>query len=78
MCTSTRCGNTYMDVERRTMKPNGNFNLTVQDVEHIERALHLLQTSFDSDADKKEIVNLLARLYHQKNWYRPKKDYVSG
>ena len=60
------------------MKPNGNFNLTVKDVEHIERALHLLQTSFDNDADKKEIVNLLARLYHQKNWYRPKKDYVSG
>jgi hypothetical protein len=60
------------------MKPNGNFNLTVKDVEHIERALHLLQTSFNNDADKKEIVNLLARLYHQKNWYRPKENYVSG
>ena len=60
------------------MKPNGNFNLTVQDVEHIERALHLLQASLNNDTDKKEIVNLLARLYHQKNWYRPKDKYVSG
>ena len=60
------------------MKPNTQFNLSVKDVEHIERALHLLQTSFDSDADKKEIVNLLANLYHQKNWYRPKENYVGG
>ena len=60
------------------MKPNTQFNLSVKDVEHIERALHLLQTSFDSDADKKEIVNLLSKLYHQKNWYRPKENYVSG
>ena len=60
------------------MKPNGNFNLTVKDVEHIEHALHLLQASLNNDTDKKEIVNLLARLYHQKNWYRPKDKYVSG
>ena len=60
------------------MKPNGNFNLTVRDVEHIERALHILQASFNNDTDKKEIVDLLARLYHQKNWYRPKDKYVSG
>ena len=60
------------------MKPNTQFNLSVKDVEQIERALHLLQKSFDSDADKKEIVDLLAKLYHQKNWYRPKENYVSG
>ena len=60
------------------MKPNTKFNLDTNDVEHIERALHMLQSSFDNDDDKKEIVNILAKLYHQKNWYRPKKDYVSG
>jgi hypothetical protein len=60
------------------MKPNTKFNLDTNDVEHIERALHMLQSSFNNDDDKKEIVNILAKLYHQKNWYRPKKDYVSG
>ena len=60
------------------MKANTKFNLDTNDVEHIERALHMLQSSFDNDDDKKEIVNILAKLYHQKNWYRPKKDYVSG
>jgi len=60
------------------VKPNTQFNLSVKDVEHIERALHLYQTSLESDADKKEIVDLLAKLYHQKNWYRPKENYVSG
>jgi hypothetical protein len=60
------------------MKPNGNFNLTVKDVERIEHALLQLQSSLTDDKDKKEIVDLLARLYHQKNWYRPKQNYVSG
>ena len=60
------------------MKPNTQFNLSVKDVEHVERALQLYQASLESDADKKEIVDLLAKLYHQKVWYRPKKDYVSG
>lgn len=60
------------------MKPNTKFNLDTTDLEHIERALHMLQSSFDNDDHKKEIVNLLAKLYHQKNWYRPKKHYVSG
>ena len=60
------------------MKPNGNFNLTVKDVERIEHALLQLQSSLTDDKDKKEIVDLLASLYHQKNWYRPKQTYVSG
>jgi hypothetical protein len=57
------------------MKPNTQFTLTVKDIDTIERALFLLQTQTDS---KREIVDLLAKLFHQKNWYRPKKDYVSG
>ena len=61
-----------------SMKPNGNFNLTVKDVERIENALHQHQLTLNSDAEKKEVVGLLARLYHQKNWYRPKENYVSG
>ena len=60
------------------MKPNGNFNLTVKDVERIENALQQHQSTLNSDTEKKEIVDLLARLYHQKNWYRPKDKYVSG
>jgi hypothetical protein len=40
MRIATRCSNTYMDVERRTMnKPNDKFKLTVRDIELIERAL---------------------------------------
>jgi len=60
------------------MKPNTKFELSVKDVEHIECALQLYQASLENDADKKQIVNLLAKLYHQKVWYRPKENYVSG
>ena len=63
--------------EQKMAKPNENFRLNVKDIELIEKALFLLQTTQD-DVDKKTIVNLLAKLYHKKNWYRPKKDYVSG
>lgn len=57
------------------MKPNTKFSLTVTDIDTIERALFLLQTQTEN---KKDVVNLLAKIFHQKNWYRPKKDYVSG
>lgn len=59
------------------MKPNTNFDLNVKDLELVEQALFLLQTNSDND-DKRKIQELLAKLHHQKNWYRPKKDYVSG
>jgi len=58
-------------------KPNENFKLTVRDVELIESALFLAQANAD-DAGKREIQELRAKLHHQKVWYRPKKDYVSG
>jgi len=32
----------------------------------------------DIDAEMKEINNLLGRLHNQKNWFRPKDNYVSG
>ena len=59
------------------MKPNENFKLNVRDIELIEQALFLAQANAD-DAGKREIQNVRAKLYHQKVWYRPKKDYVSG
>lgn len=58
-------------------KPNDKFKLNVRDIELIESALFLLQTNAD-EADKRKIQNLRAKLHHQKVWYRPKKDYVSG
>jgi hypothetical protein len=58
-------------------KPNENFKLNTRDIELIESALFLAQANAD-DAGKREIQNLRAKLYHQKVWYRPKKDYVSG
>ena len=58
-------------------KPNTKFNLNVKDIELIERALFLAQAHAD-DSGKREIQNVRAKLYHQKVWYRPKKDYVSG
>lgn len=75
---STRCSNTNLDVEFRSMKPNTSFSLSVTDIDYIEAALHRMQVDMDNDEDKKNIVELLAKIYHQKVWYRPKKNYVSG
>ena len=58
-------------------KPNETFKLNTRDIELIESALFLLQTNAD-EADKREIQDLRAKLHHQKVWYRPQKDYVSG
>jgi hypothetical protein len=60
------------------MKPNTEFKLTVRDIELIESALFNAQTKADQKG-KREIQQLLAKLYHQKNWYRPKNTtYVGG
>ena len=59
------------------MKPNTNFKLSVRDLELIESALFLAQSNAD-ETGKREIKELLAKLYHQKVWYRPKENYVSG
>ena len=60
------------------MKPNENFDLSVSDIQTIENALMVYQTTLKNDNAKKEIVKLLAKLHHQKNWYRPKENYVGG
>ena len=59
-------------------KPNENFKLSVQDVEHIENALRLRMSIVDMD-EKREINELLGKLHNQKQFYRPSKEtYVSG
>jgi hypothetical protein len=60
------------------MKPNKKFELSVKDLELIESALFNAQTKADQTG-KREIQQLLAKLYHQKNWYRPENAiYVGG
>jgi hypothetical protein len=72
------------------MKPNRKFDLSVQDIDIIERALTAkagrrgmrLMQGEDNEQLKQEmqaIQNLLGRLHEQKNWYRPKDGtYVGG
>ena len=49
---------------------------------HIESTIvpeHELESVKEIDAEVKEIRDLLGRLHHQKNWYRPKDQvYVGG
>ena len=53
---------------------NKEFKLNPKDIELIENAL----VQYPSD-DRSEITKLLAKLYHQKQWYRPKDEtYISG
>ena len=88
MCISARCGNTYMDVERRTMKPNKHFELTIRDIEVIESALRAKagrrgmaiaegNVSEKLKEEMHEIQELLGRIHHQKVWYTPK-EFVPG
>jgi NADH:ubiquinone oxidoreductase subunit E len=61
-----------VDVER-VLPYNDKIKLNPKQLALIEAALHRYPES------KKEVRELLAHLYHQKIWYRPKKGiYVSG
>jgi len=60
------------------MKPNTNFELSVEDIALIENSLFHFQIKHCSDKDKKNVQKLLAKIYHQKNFYRPKHNYVGG
>jgi len=88
MRIATRCSNTYMDVERRIMKPNKNFELTIRDIEVIESALRAKagrrgmaiaegNVSEKLKEEMHEIQELLGRIHHQKVWYTPK-EFVPG
>ena len=52
-------------------KPNTQFKLSVRDIEIIENALR-------EQNQTKEIQQLLGKLHNQKEWYRPKENYVGG
>ena len=72
------------------MKPNLKFELSVKDIDIIETALknkigRRSQRIIEGEDPKmlqtemKEINELLARIHHQKTWYRPKNAiYVGG
>ena len=72
------------------MKPNLKFELSVEDIDIIEKALTAkagrrgmrIMQGEDNEQLKQEmrdIQNLLGRLHEQKVWYRPKKKiYVGG
>jgi hypothetical protein len=73
------------------MKLNKNFEFDMKDIDAIEVALRkkvaeLSQKLMDDEGEAealrveiKEMSGLLARIHHQKNWYRPREEvYVSG
>ena len=73
------------------MKLNKNFEFDMRDIDTIEMALRkkvaelskkLMDGKGDSEvlrAEIREMSELLARIHHQKNWYRPPDEiYVSG
>jgi len=69
-------------------KPNTQFKLSVKDLDIIETALYNKMsrrsqslTEVYDEVNKKEleeIRDLLGRLHNQKQWYRPKNNYVGG
>lgn len=69
-------------------KPNTQFELSVKDLDIIETALYNKMsrrsqslTKIYDEVDKREleeIRDLLGRLHNQKQWYRPKNNYVGG
>ena len=69
-------------------KPNTQFELSVKDLDIIETALYNKMsrrsqslTEVYDEVDKREldeIRDLLGRLHNQKQWYRPKNNYVGG
>lgn len=69
-------------------KPNTQFKLSVKDLDIIETALYNKMsrrsqslTEVYDEVDKREleeIRDLLGRLHNQKQWYRPKNNYVGG
>lgn len=57
------------------MNYNPNFKLNPDDINLIEHSLRVAMQY----GSKEEINKLLAKLHHQKRWYRPKDEiYVSG
>jgi hypothetical protein len=71
------------------MKPNKLFELTIRDIEVIESALRAKagrrgmaiaqgDVSTQLHAEMIELQELLGRIHHQKNWYKPTDDRFQG
>lgn len=59
-------------------KYNTNFEIGLDDMNLIEKALRTLKTTSDEE-DPRDISDLLGRLHNQKNFYRPAGGvYISG
>jgi hypothetical protein len=63
------------DIEEKLMKYNPKFKLNPDDIDLIEKSLRVMMQY----GNKEECRELLAKIHHQKIWYRPKGEiYVSG
>lgn len=64
------------------VKPNTEFELTVKDIDLIEKALYNMVTYYSQRQDfnsVKQVTELLGKIHNQKQFYRPDDDkYVSG
>jgi len=64
------------------VKPNTEFELTVKDIDLIEKALYNMVTYYSQRQDfdsVKQVTELLGKIHNQKQFYRPNDDkYVSG
>ena len=64
------------------VKPNTQFELTVKDIDLIEKALYNMISYYGNRGDDesiKKVTALLGKIHNQKNFYRPNDDsYVSG
>ncbi|MBT4995442.1 MAG: hypothetical protein HOM88_03120 [Hellea sp.] len=62
------------------VKPNTSFNLDVDDINIIDEALLLLQMQRTGTIgfEIEDITNLRAKIFHQKNWYKPKDRFAGG
>ena len=63
-------------------RPNRTFELSVEEMDLIERALLERKTARSNEdmscSEAREIHELLGRLHNQKIFFRPKSTYVSG
>ena len=60
------------EYKEEEMKPNTQFELSVKDIDLIEKALRQSEKSH-------EIQELLGKIHNQKNWHHPRNEiYVSG
>lgn len=59
-------------------KYNTRFDLSLEDMDLIEKALQHVAANENGPADPREVSDLLGRLHNQKVFYRPKGRYISG